>query len=270
MFNFQNFKIQFKQMFPWKQPPEDDFLCWLIGFSEGDGCFTTNKNNNAFVVVQGHQNLVVLHTIQQKLSMGTVIKQGPRVWRFIVRKKQHLQLIILLFNGHIILPTRKTQFNRFITAYNLKPFHKVITYKHGQILPCLQNTWILGFTEAEGCFSISLLANSNAFRTRFLLTQAHHENLGVLSHLILLFLTGKLEGHSAKNCYSFIVSGLENVLKIYPYFDRFSFVGIKGESYNKFKLLNNRLLNKHHLNPKLRHELVTLSHEINSYKRKIK
>jgi hypothetical protein len=271
MFNFQNFKTRFKQVFPTKPQPDDNFLCWFIGFTEGDGCFTVTKRNDLhFIVVQGNLNQVVLQTMKDKLCIGNIIKQGSRVMRFIVQKKEHLELIILLFNGNLILSTRKTQFNKFINAYNIKPFSKPIPYIRGLFLPCLENSWILGFTEAEGCFTISLLDNSKAFRTRFILTQSNSENLGILSHFILLFSTGKIEGHYAKNCYSFIVSGLANVLKIYSYFDRFAFVGIKGQSYEKFKLLNRLLSEKQHFNPQLRKELITLSHEINRFKRKIK
>jgi hypothetical protein len=49
---------------------------------------------------------------------------------------------------------------------------------------------LLGFVEAEGCFTISLLSNSNAFRTRFILSQKGDLNLPVLSSLIQLFGVG--------------------------------------------------------------------------------
>ena len=198
--------------------------------------------------------------------MGNVIKQGPRVYRFIVNRREDINLLILLFNGNIILPTRKVQFNKFLIAFNdHKKTSNPIPYITSSNLPSLDNQWILGFTEAEGSFNTSLLSNSYAFRTRFLLSQKGDINLPILSNLILLFNTGKIEGNSKKDNYSFIISGLSNVTKIYNYFDKnlSNFIGIKKYSYLAFKDLNSKLEQGLHLDLNMRNELVTLSHNIN-------
>lgn len=87
----------------------------------------------------------------------------------------------------------------------------------------------------------------------------------ILSKLILLFNTGKIEGHSKKENYSFIVSGLSDITKIYPYFDKnlSNFIGIKKNSYIAFKNLNNKLKEGLHLDFNYRKELVILSQSIN-------
>jgi Cytochrome C and Quinol oxidase polypeptide I/LAGLIDADG endonuclease len=251
----------------------DLFLYWFIGFVEGDGCFcVTSRNDLTFVVIQGIANKEVLDYIQQVFGFGHVIKQGPRVYRFIVRKKEELELIILLFNGNIVLPTRKDQFSKFLAVYNTKPFGNKITYLNNKNFPSLDNTWLLGFVEAEGCFTISLLSNSNAFRTRFMLAQKGEENIPILSSLILLFQTGTLTGHHNKHNYEYIVSGLQNVIKIYNYFDLYidSFVGNKKQSYLKYKELNLLLSKGLHLDPTQRPHLVQLAHQINQAGRKAK
>jgi hypothetical protein len=176
--------------------------------------------------------------------MGNVIKQGPRVFRLIINKKEHIHLLLLLFNGNLILPTRKVQFNKFLTTYNAsKKILNPIKYLPSNILPSLNDQWILGFTEAEGCFTISFLSNSNAFRTRIILTQKGDINLPILSYLVKLFKVGNIEGHSKKDNYNYIVSGLKNVIQIYPYFDSnlSNFMGIKKDSYLGFKDLNNKI-----------------------------
>ena len=78
----------------------------------------------------------------------------------------------------------------------------------------------------------------------------------ILSQLILLFKTGTIEAHSKKDNYSYIVSGLLNVKLLYTYFDKFPFLGIKGDSYRAFKNLNHKIENKEHLNLELRKELT--------------
>lgn len=270
-FNFDPFINKFKLVFPNASLPSKNELSWIIGFTEGDGSFVVNKRNElSFILIQGINNVDILYKIKNILQMGNIIKQGPRVYRLIINKKEHLELIILLFNGNIILPTRKIQFNKFINTYNLNPFDKIIPYINSNILPTLKDNWILGFTEAEGCFNISLLSNSTAFRTRFILTQKGDINLPILSHLIVLFNTGKIEGHSKKDNYNFSISHLKNMDKLYVYFDDKEFLGIKGKSYKLFKELNLKLKNKEHLDINKRDNLVIMSKEINSISRKIK
>ncbi len=115
--------------------------------------------------------------------MGNIIKQGPRVYRLIIQRKDHLRLLIHLFNGNLILPSRKIQFNLFLLAYNNKsliPIEYIIS--HNSL--SLKNPWILGFTEAEGCFTVSILKNSNAFKTRYILTQKGDINIPILAEIL--------------------------------------------------------------------------------------
>lgn len=252
----------------------DNFLYWFIGFTEGDGCFLVNNRNElSFILTQGEQNLSVLIKIKDTQGFGRILKQGPRVYRFIVTRHEEIELIIQLFNGNIVLPSKKFQFNKFLIAYNkLRKTSEIIPYKKFNNYPSFFNTWLLGFTEAEGCFTISFLSNSSAFRTRFIITQKDAINLPVLSKLISIFGGGKIEGHSAKDTYSYIMSGIKNISLIYPYFDKNieNFLGIKIESYKKFKTLNSLILEKVHLDTIKRAKLIEKSNNINSYTRKFK
>ena len=253
--------------------PSNNFLYWLIGFAEGDGSFVkTSRNELNFVIVQGEANVHILYKIQQTLGFGQVLKQNERVYRYIVRRKVELMLIILLFNGNIVLPSRKAQFAIFLQTYNIRPFSFNIPYSNNKNMPSLYNTWFLGFVEAEGCFTISLLSNSNSFRTRFIVAQKGDINLPVLSTLAVIFQCGVVSGHHQKDNYQYIVSGLRNVVKIYDYFDKYidEFLGIKKISYLKFKALNSELYNGSHLLPQKRPLLIKLSQEINSISRKAK
>ena len=193
--HFLIFTRQWQKSFPSSTVPDESFLYWLIGFTEGDGCFTVNHRNElSFILIQGNSNLNLLTKIQNKLQMGNIIKQGPRVHRLIINRREHIKLIILLFNGNILLPSRKIQFNKFLTAFNLnhnKSHHNGVTPSVGDpqeikyiINKCnvsLSNPWLLGFTEAEGCFTISILSNSMAFHTRFILAQKGDINVPLLS-----------------------------------------------------------------------------------------
>lgn len=310
-FDYTPFLFSLKRYYESKeiqnQSPDPSFLGWLIGFTEGDGYFQINKRGEcALIITQGLDNLDLLKKIQQNLGFGSILKQGKRVYRLIVQKREQVKLVIQLFNGNLVLPSRKKQFQRFFDAFQKKellrlkkkdkkelsqtPFLDAFvdpssstiknesaaccySYKQkGKNMPSLQNLWLLGFVEAEGCFSISLLSNSIAFRTRFLVSQKGDVNIPVLSHLLILFGVGRMEGHSAKENYSYIVSGLRNVFKIYPYFDKNleHFQGIKKHSYLKFKQLNERIANKEHLDKDKRPLLLQLTKQVNNVPRKLK
>ena len=255
--------------------PDKPFLEWFIGFAEGDGCFfINNRKELSFICVQGIANLSVLQKIKEKLNMGIILKQGKRVYRFIIQRKDEIRLIIQLFNGNVVLASRKIQFQKFCNCFQEKAKHEEKSYeyikKRNMILK--NSLWLLGFVEAEGCFSISFLSSSNNFRVRFLLSQKGDENLPVLSSLIPFFGVGQIERHSAKNNYSYIVSGLKNIEKIYPYFDNNLqyFLGTKKESYLNFKKLVEKIKQKQHLEKEKRPYLIQLAKQINSASRKCK
>ncbi len=118
-FNFDKFYIEFNKTFGQMQPPTREFLIWLIGFAEGDGCFLVdNRNNLQFIITQVELN--ILSIIQKNLGFGRVIKQGVRTHRFIVEQKKLLSLIILIFNGNMVLPSRFKRFKKFLEFYNQK------------------------------------------------------------------------------------------------------------------------------------------------------
>jgi len=269
----QHLKVYYEKHQIRKEIPTDSFLYWYIGFSEGDGCFCINNRKElSFILIQGNNNLILLENILDKLPLGYITKQNERVSRLIIQKKEQIELLLHLFNGNIVLPTRKKQFQSFLNTFLEKNQNVSIPYLNNNNLISLNNTWLLGFTEAEGCFTINFLSNSTAFRIRYIVSQKGDINVPSLSQLILAFQAGTIEAHSAKQNYSFIVSGLSNILKIFPYFDRNlnNFMGIKKQSYLEFKQLINKVQSKKHLDAVKRIELQNEAKLINNVGRKIK
>jgi hypothetical protein len=73
-----------------------------------------------FVITLSTEDLNILYLIQEELGFGKVIKQGKRTSRFIVQDLANIHLLILLFNGNLILPTRNKIFKKFLENFNLK------------------------------------------------------------------------------------------------------------------------------------------------------
>jgi LAGLIDADG DNA endonuclease family protein len=268
-FDFSLFKLKYNEYFNKSRTlPENDFLTWFIGFSEGDGSFIINNRNDlSFVITQSTNDESILQLIYNNLGFGRVIKQGKRTSRYIVEDKKGLELINSLFNGNIVLPSKQRNFNEFLQLYNKKVIKgKIDQIKpiKSNILPDLSNSWLTGFTDAEGCFTVSFLYNSNAFRLRFLVTQKGDINVPILSYLILLFKTGFIEAHSKKSNYSYIIIGEKACYNIYDYFDKYPLKTKKLTSYNLWKEIHKCISNKDHLNPELRIKLIEIAAKVNS------
>lgn len=269
-FDLSKFRQKYHEYFNnSREIPSEDFLTWLVGFSEGDGSFivTARKNLN-FVITQGSEDIKVLNLIKDTLGFGNVIQQSKTSHRYIVQDKKTLELIVALFNGNLVLPSKKENLTKFIAIYNEKANKGRIKLEKiplidSNINPNLDNAWLSGFTDAEGCFTVSFLSYSKAFRIRYLVSQKSRRNLPILSRLILLFQAGAIEAHSKADNYSYIIGGEKNCYKIYQYFDKYELRSKKINSYQLWKEIHGRITNKQHLDPKLRHLLIEMASEIN-------
>jgi hypothetical protein len=147
-FNFTKFHLKYNSYFNNSRPViSDDFLTWLIGFTEGDGSFiVSGRGSLQFVITQGEKDVQVLQMIKETLGFGNVIKQNTTKYRYVVQDKKGLELIVSLFNGNLILPSRKIGFLTFLRAYNeLVSTGRIVLDKQipifTNILPGLTNCW---------------------------------------------------------------------------------------------------------------------------------
>lgn len=179
-FDFTAFNEAFVKRFGSTKPlPTQHFLEWLIGFTEGDGSFVVSTRGDLmFVITQSTADSQVLQYIRNVLGFGSVTVQSlaNNTSRFVVQDQASLSLICLLFNGNLVFPMEQTKFLDFLNAFNalikrgrsvLLPIAPILI----TVMPTLQQAWLQGFTDSEGCFTVSLLGNSNAFRFRFILSQ---------------------------------------------------------------------------------------------------
>jgi len=250
--------------------PSYNFLTWFIGFSEGDGSFiTTSRGDLQFVITQDSRDIQVLEMIKNTLKIGKVVKQGPRTSRFIVQNKKGLELIVSIFNGNLVQPSKFNDFKTFLVFFNIiacKGIKRVNTVKflERMVLPSLEDSWLSGYTDAEGCFNVSLLNNSLAFRIRFLISQKLLINKPVLERFIVLFGTGRVIPHSQPDTFTYEVNGLTNCSKLFSYFDLHLLRSKKANSFILWKELYFKLKNKKHLDPTLRPSLKVLTSLVNN------
>ncbi len=112
--------------------------------------------------------------------------------------------------------------------------------------------WLAGFTEADGCFYVSVVKSKTTtgftVQLKFQLTQ-HSRDKQLMEYLITYLECGRYEARS-KNAQAgnFVVSKLSDITKkIIPFFDKYPIIGSKSKDFADFKLVSKLIENKAHL-----------------------
>lgn len=262
-FNFEAFYKLYKERYPNKPLPSQNFLEWLIGFTEGDGSFTlTTRGISTLVITQSTSDIQVLNTIKEVLGFGNVMKQGATTSRYVVKDMANLELLILLFNGNLVFPLKQCSFALFLEAFNKRTKGAIIPFIPKLVIPTLHDHWLAGIADAEGCFTCSLLGNSNAYRFRFLLSQLGLINQPILVHIRNLLL-GVVRPHYQPNNFELTVNGVNNIIKVLEYFDSHELRTKKTKSYLIWKEVRASLIRGEHLSSDSRRLLKIKAGTIN-------
>ena len=232
---------------------------------------------------------VFTNKLVAKQDMGKVIVQGKTTSRFVIQDKLGLYLIALIFNGNIRTPDKLRSFNEFLKALNIslqknttralnrlnqlggvlnKDIFQIIQpYSYTKEIT-LNDSWLVGFTDAEGCFHVGFSLKNNKYMLVFDLAQKGADSKKiVLDKLIQLFKVGSVNRHYHDNNWSYRVTGLSDTLLLINYFDKFeySFFTKKATSYLLWKQIRHSISQKEHLNPVQRQKLISLSKTVNKY-----
>lgn len=233
------------------------WLEWFIGFAEGDGTFHISKKNLHFSVTQ--DEVFILNHIKDVLGFGKVRKfTGERKWVYYVEDRFSIYLLILIFNGNLVLDHRYTQFSRWVNAFNSLPF-KGKTYKHSvklktnTVSPSLKDGWFSGFTDAEGYLGCIVETKrkhiSHYVRVSFEISQNGEDWL--FTHFKTLFKVG-ITASSKKGHNRYIVSGVRNCQVLVLYFENYNLkTAHKNRSFKLWIDICKSLQNKEHLNKAL-------------------
>lgn len=122
------------------------FLEWFIGFSEGDGSFIISNKRCYFCINQ--KDIKILYKIKANLGFGqviTYIQKNTIYGRYVVQDKKNCERLAHIFNGNLVLNKTNIRFQIWIKELN-------ITYLKTKSCINLENAWLSGFIDAEGCF----------------------------------------------------------------------------------------------------------------------
>nr|YP_009945038.1 LAGLIDADG endonuclease [Monilinia laxa]QOE17402.1 LAGLIDADG endonuclease [Monilinia laxa]QYB19837.1 LAGLIDADG endonuclease [Monilinia laxa]QYB19922.1 LAGLIDADG endonuclease [Monilinia laxa]QYB20007.1 LAGLIDADG endonuclease [Monilinia laxa]QYB20112.1 LAGLIDADG endonuclease [Monilinia laxa] len=266
--DFSAFFMKYNTHLPNNKIPSENFLTWLVGFTEGEGSFIVNNRGDlAFVITQATIDKQVLEFIQEILGFGIVMPQSAITSRYVTQNKKEIDIIVSLFNGNLVLPKRQETFDLFVKGFNkwvtkgrilLEP----VVINNRPLLPTLNDAWFAGFTDGEGCFTCSI-GDKRGFSFNFNISQKWEINLTVLEHFSVLFKNGIVSRHSEENTYEFRLGGVNNCKNVFSYFDKYTLYTKKSLSYKLWKDIHSDLVNKDHLDESKRREMIERTKMIN-------
>jgi hypothetical protein len=254
-FNFRNFRAKTFDI----NNISNDWLSWFIGFSEGDGAFLNYKNTCSFVITQKEE--AILHHIQNVLQVGYVKNYG-KFSRYIVRDNESILFLINIFNGNLFLDKRRIQLKNWLNIFNIDELNY-------NVKPNLNDAWISGFVDAEGCFNSSLFKRKAMtlgyqVKLRFMIDQKDSLNdMLYLKDVLNLFLTHRKSKEKIENMHRIESNSFVKIPLIINYLNTFELKTKKKESFLKWKEIYNMVLDKQHLNINGLETIRKLSKEIN-------
>lgn len=255
-----------------KTPIDSNWLAWFIGFTEGDGAILSNSSATRirYVLTQKERN--VLDQIQQKLGFGYVkfFPQGSSgnihgFYRFIVEDAKSLLLLANLFNGNLAIQHRVNQLRNWIDRINVNNQNSIILIKK-LVKVSLQDAWLSGFSDAEGCFNVTVTTNKRyalgfVIKMRFLLDQNSEP---ILLNIQNLFGFGIVKLRSeTKFTYRYDSTGYNNMSMIKSYFNEYPLRTKKALSFIKWSEILRMVLAKEHLSQAGFSTVKKLKQEIN-------
>jgi hypothetical protein len=222
---------------------DKDFAYFLAGLIEGDGWFGKNELH----IIFSENDASLAYLIKNRIGHGNVYKiKNKRAVRYICKNKQGIYTILSLINGKFVSKFKYEQ----LIKHNYSEYFKI------DILPplnslSLDNYWLAGFTQADGCFHISICKSKShktgySVRLEFSLKQNDILPLRLLYNNLEM---GNLSQYSTGiSCYK--STGYKTAYHLINYFDKYNLFASKYVDYIKFRKVYIMITEGKHLEDK--------------------
>ena len=208
---------------------EDLIYAYLVGLFEGDGYFIITKKGKYLTYELGIElsikDVQLIYKIKNLLGIGIVSfrkRDNVQMVTLKIRDKNHLiNFIIPIFDKYPMLSNKQYDYLRFKTTLLSNIIYVQDLPKYTRSKDCLNSiesiiskyyfsAWLVGFIEAEGCFSVyKLNKNSDYLVGSFDISQ---KDAHILISAISRYLSFTTAIHIDKtNCYKLKVTGVRSI-----------------------------------------------------------
>jgi hypothetical protein len=255
---FQNFQPQHIKT------QNSQFLEWFIGFTEGDGCFLISSNRCSFIINQ--KDIALLHKIRTFLGFGkvmTYIQKDQKHGRYSVQSQKNCLRLAILFSGNLVLEKTNMRFYKWVEFMRTSPpfrvfdptntLAKIQSQKIAEV--GLNNSWLSGFIDAEGCFYTRIRKHSRMKTGLQLIRKFCLNQKGEFETLnkINIFLKSKGRVQTIKNFknldsyFKIEIHSIESTQILLDYLEKYPCLGQKRLAIQNYHKLNNFVKRKEHL-----------------------
>lgn len=229
-----------------------DFGYFLAGLIEGDGWFGFNQLHIIFSV----RDISLAYLIKKRIGYGNVYKiKDKKAVRYICKNKIGLKVILSLINGKLLSNGKFDQLikHNYHNTFNLNILPPTLDLS-------LDNYWLAGFTQADGCFYISIVKSKThktgySVRLEFSIKQNDDIPLKLLYSKLKL---GNFSKYSS-GIYSYKSSGYKTAALLINYFDIFHVFGGKYVDYLKFRKVYIKITEGKHLEKEGLLKIISIS-----------
>ncbi len=207
---------------------DQDFAHFLAGLIEGDGWFGYKQLH----IIFSKEDTSLAYYIKKKIGHGNVYKiKDKKAVRYICKSAKGLFVILSLINGKLVSNCKYDQ----LVKHNYTE-HLNITLLPPLSFLSLNNYWLAGFTQADGCFHISVV-NSKTHKTGYSVRLEYSLKQNDSLPLKLLHDTLKMGNLSqyGSGIWCYKSTGFKTAVSLINYFDRFNVFAGKYKSYLKFR-----------------------------------
>jgi hypothetical protein len=220
-----------------------EFGYFLAGLIEGKGLFGLNELH----IIFSDRDISLAYFIKKRIGYGNIYKiKDKKAVRYICKNKNGLKFILSLINGKLLSNGKYDQ----LIKHN---YHQTFNY---YIFPptlnlSLDNYFLAGFTQANGCFHISIL-KSKTHNTGFNVRLEFSIKQNDVIPLKLLYNQLKLGNFSqySSDIYCYKSTGYKTAALLITYFDTFHVFGGKYVDYLKFRKVYIKVTEGLHLEDK--------------------
>lgn len=207
---------------------ESEFGYFLAGLIEGDGWFGLNQLH----IIFSERDIPLAYLIKKRIGHGNIYKiKDKKAVRYICKNKAGLSIILSLINGKFV---SRFKYEQLIKHNYNKNFNYEILPPSNTI--SLDNYWLAGFTQADGCFHISI-AKSKTHKTGFSVRLEYSIKQNDVLPLKVLYSKlnmGNLSQYSS-GIWCYKSTGYKTAALLIDYFDTFNLFAGKYVDYLKFR-----------------------------------
>jgi len=235
-----------------KQLSDEQFGYFLAGLIEGDGWF--GKKN--LHIIFSEDDISLAYYIKKTIGYGNVYKiKNKKAVRYICKHRLGLYRILSLINGKLVSFPKYHQLinHNYSSDFNInicKPLEKL----------SLDNYWLAGFTQADGCFHISVV-ESRTHKTGFSvrLEYSLKQNDSVPLKLLYAHInTGNLSQYTS-GIWCYKSTGFKTAALLINYFDSYKLFAGKYVNYLKFRKVYIMITEGQHLDKKGISKIISIA-----------